>query len=88
MSAAGSTFDQMNRDEKLSLLVALGFDEPQRYREWDEKDLKYGCLFFEVQDELDRCFVKGQWLAAPLIERPIHTRTSRKIKRSPRRKVF
>jgi len=61
MSAAGTAYDLLSKDERLALLGTLGFLEPPRYREWEEKDLSYGCLHYEVQDELDRCFARGEW---------------------------
>jgi hypothetical protein len=86
MSRAGSAFDALTADDRLALLVTLGFDGPQRYQGWEPQDLQYGCLFYEVQDELDRCYVKGQWSATPRREPPIKNAPKKRAKRTPRRK--
>jgi hypothetical protein len=87
MSNAGSAFDALTTDERVALLVTLGFDEPQRYLGWEPNDLRYGCMFYEVQDELDRCYVKGQWSAAPRREPPVRNAPKKRKKRAPRRKA-
>jgi len=83
MSAAEIAFNLLNREERLSLLLELGFNEPQKYLGWEEIDLSYSCLFYEVQDELDRCYHKGKWVAPETESKPLSKAKNKK--RTPRR---
>ena len=77
MGVASEAFDLLSKEERLTLLERLGFDEPQRYQTRESIDLRYGCMYYEVQEELDRCFVRGNWTAVPL----------ERVKHTPRRKA-
>jgi hypothetical protein len=61
MSLAGEAYDLLSGEDRLSLLGALGFDEPQRYRGWEDREMSYSRMLYEVQEELNLCFVKGEW---------------------------
>lgn len=55
-------FDNLTPPEvRLALLQLLGFDVDKKYRVWEEIDLRYNCLMYEVQEELRKCYIKGGW---------------------------
>ena len=55
-------FNALSKEERLSLLKDLEFHfDPSQYTDWDEMDLRYGCLIYEVKLELANCFVRGTW---------------------------
>jgi hypothetical protein len=57
------TFDSLYPSVRLGLLATLGFDadkiELASARE--ERELRYDCLMYEVQEELRKCYIKGEW---------------------------
>jgi hypothetical protein len=85
MGAASEAFDQLSKEERLTLLEMLGFDEPQRYQIRESINLTYGCMYYEVQEELDRCFIRGVWRRP--VELVFGKNTLKRSKRSiPRRR--
>jgi len=68
MSSISEAFDALSKEERLQLLVVLGFEDPMRYAAWEEVDLRYHCLVYKVQSELGTCFHQGRWsgIAAPV----------------------
>ena len=55
-------FDNLTPPEvRLALLQLLGFDVDKKYRVWEEIDLRYNCLMYEVQEELRKCYIRGGW---------------------------
>ena len=46
---------------RLALLQLLGFEVDPKYQEWEDRDLRYDCLMYEVQEELRKCYIKGGW---------------------------
>jgi len=62
MSDAGVAFDKLSKIDRLALLETLGFYEPQRYQTREPIDLRYSNMHYEVQGELDRCYIKGRWV--------------------------
>jgi len=46
---------------RLALLELLGFIVDPEYQTWAEQDLRYDKLYYEVQSELQKCYIKGQW---------------------------
>ena len=53
MSRTAEAFNRLDVGQRLSLLVSLGVDDPMRYREWKDANLRYEPMFHEVQEELD-----------------------------------
>jgi hypothetical protein len=56
-------FDGLNPPNRLALLEILGFDadEIERASAREERELRYDCLMYEVQEELRKCYIKGEW---------------------------
>jgi len=46
---------------RLALLQLLGFTVDPNYNLWEERDLRYDRLHYEVQEELRKCYIKGDW---------------------------
>ena len=61
MSAVSAAFDALTLEERIALLIALEFEDPARYAEWDEKETRYYCMYYEVQSELNSCFKRSGW---------------------------
>lgn len=73
MSAVSEAFDALSVPERVALLVALEFEAPERYAEWDERDTRYMCLWYEVQSELNACYRRSGWDAgAGVVYRAAH----------------
>jgi hypothetical protein len=73
MSTISEAFDALSLEERIALLIALEFEDPARYAEWEEKDTRYYCMFYEVQSELNACYRRSGWDAgAGVVYRAAH----------------
>jgi len=47
---------------RLALLQLLGFRVNFiQYEGREERDLRYDCLHYDIQEELRKCYIKGEW---------------------------
>ena len=61
MSTISEAFDALSKDRRLQLLLDLELQDPMRYSDREEEDLRFSNLVYEVQSELVRRFHHGRW---------------------------
>jgi hypothetical protein len=62
---ANEAFDSLSGDARIDLLASLGFEDTEKYRGWEESNLRFCHLLYDVATELIKCWQNGKWTATP-----------------------